>query len=192
MKKHRITIIIEGCIIAVLAVMLIMLYNNTRSYPNSKSENNIYDGFTQIELEKMAYSKLAWFSLTTDFDPSQYSNVSAGDEFTVKYKLTNMTDKELEVNIMAGQDSYEQVARLVNINDANPVATGDIHNYTFKPYETIVLTSNIKVEPDDLIQDGTYIMKSSVLVEVINGDQPDLVENSYFDISMKDMYLYSE
>lgn len=192
MKKHRIAIIIEGIIIVVLAVMLIILFNSTRSDPNSKPENNIYDGFTQTELEQMAYSKLAWFSLTTDFDPSQYSNVSAGDEFTVKYKLTNMTDKELEVNIMAGQDSYEQVASLVNINDANPVATGDIHNYTFKPYETIVLTSYIKVKPDDLIQEGTYIMKSSVLVEVMNGDQSDLVENSYFDISMRDMYLYAE
>lgn len=192
MKKHKVIIIIEGCIIAVLAVMMIMLYNNSRSYPNSKSENNIYDGFTQSELEKMAYSKLAWFSLTTDFDPSQYSNVSAGDEFTVKYKLTNMTDKELEVNIMAGQDSYEQVASLVNLNSINPVATGDIHNYTFKPYETIVLTSNIKVKPDDLIQDGVYIMKSSVLVEVMNGDYSDLVENCYFSLSMQDMYLYAE
>lgn len=192
MKKHKVIIIIEGCIIAVLAVMMIILYNNTRSNPNSKPENNIYDSFTQTELEKMAYSKLAWFSLTTDFDPSQYSNVSAGDEFTVKYKLTNMTDKELEVNIMAGQDSYEQVASLVNSNNTNPVATGDIHNYTFKPYETIVLTSNIKVKPDDLIQDGVYIMKSSVLVEVMNGDYSDLVENCYFSLSMQDMYLYAE
>lgn len=192
MKKHKVIIIVQVCIIAVLAVMMIMLYNNSRSYPDSKSENNIYDGFTQSELEKMAYSKLAWFSLTTDFDPSQYSNVNAGDEFTVKYKLTNMTDKELEVNIMAGQDSYEQVASLVNINNINPVATGDIHNYTFKPYETIVLTSNIKVKPDDLIQDGVYIMKSSVLVEVMNGDHSDLVENCYFSLSMQDMYLYAE
>lgn len=192
MKIHKTIIMIEGCIIAVLAVMLIILFNNTRSDPNSKPENNIYDGFTQSELEKMAYSKLAWFSLTTDFDPSQYSNVSAGDEFTVKYKLTNMTDKELEVNIMAGQDSYEQVASLVNINDANPVATGDIHNYTFKPYETVVLTSNIKVKPDDLVQDGVYILKSSVLVEVMNENFSELVENCYFSISMQDMYLYAE
>lgn len=104
MKKYKVIIIIEASIIILLAIILSTLYFNNNSIYN-KINNSIYDAFTETEIEQMKYSKLAWFSLTTDFDASNYTNVQIGDEFTIQYKLTNMTEQELEVSIMM-EDMY--------------------------------------------------------------------------------------
>ena len=189
MKKYKVIMIIEASIIIILAIILSTLYFNKNSLC-SKTNNSIYDTFTEREIEQMRYSKLACFSLTTDFNASNYTNVQIGDEFTIQYKLTNMTEQELEVNIMAGHDSSEQVASLASYANINPVATGDIHTYVFKPYETIILTSHIKVDSDDIIQDGAYILCSSVLLEMLN-NKLTYSDNCYFSISMEDMYLFT-
>ncbi|MBE6844351.1 MAG: hypothetical protein E7508_01370 [Ruminococcus sp.] len=190
MKKYKVIIIIEASIIILLAIILSTLYFNKNSIYN-KTNNSIYDAFTETEIEQMKYSKLAWFSLTTDFDASNYTNVQIGDEFTIQYKLTNMTEQELAVNIMSGHDSYEQVAELASYSNVNPVATGDIYTYVFQPYETIILTSHIKVDSNDIIQDGAYILCSSVLIEVLNDKHLGYSDSCYFSISMEDMYLYA-
>ena len=65
MKKHKVIMIIEASIIIILAIILSTLYFN-KNFLYSKTNNSIYDTFTEREIEQMRYSKLAWFSLTTD------------------------------------------------------------------------------------------------------------------------------
>lgn len=191
-KKIKLTAVIEAVIIIILAAFLISSYINAKEpVPDDVSEENIYSSFTKNEIENMRFSKLAWFSLTTDFDPSQQPKITVGDELTIPYKLTNMTDRELTVNIMAGQDSYEQVASFVSKVIDHPVATGDIHEYTFQPHETLILNASVKVDPNSLVQGGAYILCSSVLVEVTDENIEEL-NNCYFSISMDKMYLSSK
>lgn len=204
MKKYKIAVLIESCLILILAAALaVTFFSKEKSEihiePEEETaetvETSIYDSFTAREIEQMRYSKLAWFSLTTDFDPSQQPKTAIGDELVIPYKLTNMTDRELTVNIMAGQDSYEQVASLVSKVTDHPVATGDIHEYTFKPHETLVLNSRLKVSSEALVEGGSYILCSSVMVEVLNEEMNQEIKelnSSYFGISMDKMYLYAE
>lgn len=203
MKKYKIAVLIESCLILILAAALAVIFfskekSEIHIEPEEETvETSIYDSFTAREIEQMRYSKLAWFSLTTDFDPSQQPKTAIGDELVIPYKLTNMTDRELTVNIMAGQDSYEQVASLVSKVTDHPVATGDIHEYTFKPHETLVLNSRLKVSSEALVEGGSYILCSSVMVEVLNEElyqnqEIKELNSSYFGISMDKMYLYAE
>lgn len=207
MKKYKIAVLIESCLILILAAVLaVTFFSKEKSEIHIEPEEetaetvetveaSIYDSFTAREIEQMRYSKLAWFSLTTDFDPSQQPKTAIGDELVIPYKLTNMTDRELTVNIMAGQDSYEQVASLVSKVTDHPVATGDIHEYTFKPHETLVLNSRLKVSSEALVEGGSYILCSFVMVEVLNEEMNQEIKelnSNYFGISMDKMYLYAE
>lgn len=168
---------------------------------SEEEQKNLYEKFSSLEIEQMKYSKFAFFSLTTEFDPSKYKEVKIGDEFTIKYKLTNMTSKTIQVNIMGGQDSYEQIADLASTDNINPVATGDIKEYVFKPYESIILSSHIKVGTNNILYDNKYKICASVMIEILddsvcnvyNYDNSIAYMNpSYFEIKMDDMYLYAE
>ncbi len=194
-QKYKIAAAIEAVVILLLIIALIFMNlgrkNSAADEQNKQTEKNIYSSFTANEIEQMRFSKLAWFSLTTDFDPSQQPKLSVGDEITIPYKLTNMTDRELTVNIMGDFDSYEHIARLAEIENVNPAATGDIHEYTFQPHETIVLNSPVKVSSDSLVEYGDYTLLASVLVEVTDADI-EIPGSCYFSISLDDMYLSAE
>lgn len=207
MKKYKIIVIFETCIIFLMLILFALIFinynlraNNTDKFPiyDEEEHKNLYKNFSALEIERMSYSKFAFFSLTTDFDPSKIEKVKIGDDFTINYKLTNMTNKTFQVNIMAGQDSYEQIADLARTDSINPVATGDMKEYVFQPYETIVLSSNIKVTDDSILYDNKYKICASVLIEFLDGsiynmynydDSITYFNPSYCEIKMDDMYI---
>ncbi len=198
MKKYKIIIIIETCVIF-LMLLSVLIGNNTDNSSLYSEEH--YKSFSALEVEQMSYSKFALFSLTTDFDPSNFQKVKVGDNFTINYKLTNMTNKTIAVNIMSGQNYYEQIADLARTNNVNPVATGDIKEYVFQPYETIILSSDITVGSDSILYDNKYKICASVMIELLDNSICDIYDynndisyfnSSYYEIKMEEMYIYAE
>ncbi|MGN1136304.1 MAG: hypothetical protein ACI4SF_08810 [Oscillospiraceae bacterium] len=209
MKKCKLIVIFETSMMFLLIIFAIFFTkynlnaNNTdKKSPYSEEEQkNLYKSFSALEIEQMSYSKFAFFSLTTDFAPSEFKKVKIGDNFTINYKLTNMTNKTIPVNIMGGQDSYEQIADLARTDNINPVATGDIKEYVFQPYETIILSSNIKVNTNSILYDNKYKICASVMVELLDDsvcniynydDNITYFNPSYYEIKMDDMYILAE
>ena len=147
---------------------------------------NIYDKFTPLEIEQMEYSQKAIFSLTTDYDSSRQSSVTVGDKFNVQIKLTNMTDKTIQVTTLPPPEIV-----LISEENVNPVATGNEENYTFKPYETVIYNQQIIVTEDLTVFEDGYHFGISTVINICEPKelQADDMIYPFYDINISNLNI---
>lgn len=147
-----------------------------------------YDRFSQAEVENMTISKLGLFSLTCDYDTREIRFYTSGEELSVVYKLTNMTDMTIntELQIMGG-NCAEDIACLYVSEKNSPAAAGWCEEKIFQPYDTYEIPVKLTV-PQEAAGKGCYL-SSCIDVKVLDPEIYERMQINYCRLPLNDMYV---